>query len=492
MNALLIALLFSFPAAQDGALNQDFTRLSQPSTAAKLGLTDNQRSTIVSLLTDRINELAAAKPNARAAIRKANSEALAAVLTDPQKQQFAALVIGGKLRFNFRGEKWGNVLNWFAKESGSSLVMDISPPGEFTYSDVKEYTPAQAIDLLNSVLQSKGFTLIRREKMLIVSEVSDGIPYDLVPEITPDQLPERGKFEWVRIYFPIGARPIDQVMKEIKPMLSEHGQATPLVASKKLMVTDTAGKMNALSLLIAAVPEPASAPAAASSPAAPPKIFSVLPAKGIDIDAAVTTLKGLFPSAKFFGDATAEQVQIYAIQSELDVIKTSIEQMVANASTDLHAFPEVYYVGKNTVEQVAEQVKVLYPDAQIAFDVAKGRVIVVADSRVQAAINSFVDKLGLPDVEKDGAMVVVYPVAQEQSDAVAAVLTELVPKSKVIAQPGRIAVFGNSADQAMAKTLIEQLETSEDATSQNRLKFYSAKNFDSSAVASLVAIAPEA
>ena len=61
-----------------------------------------------------------------------------------------------KLRFNFRFQKWLDVLEWFADQADLSLVLDAPPPGTFNYSDTKEYTPTEAIDLLNGILLTKG------------------------------------------------------------------------------------------------------------------------------------------------------------------------------------------------------------------------------------------------------------------------------------------------------------------------------------------------
>ena len=63
-----------------------------------------------------------------------------------------------KLRFQFRFQPWKDVLDWFAQQADLSLVIpETTPQGTFNYSDTREYTPAEAIDLLNSVLQTKGY-----------------------------------------------------------------------------------------------------------------------------------------------------------------------------------------------------------------------------------------------------------------------------------------------------------------------------------------------
>ena len=47
------------------------------------------------------------------------------------------------------------MLDWFADQAGLSLVLDAPPAGTFNYTDTRSYTPAKAIDLLNSVLLTK-------------------------------------------------------------------------------------------------------------------------------------------------------------------------------------------------------------------------------------------------------------------------------------------------------------------------------------------------
>ena len=62
--------------------------------------------------------------------------------------------------------------------------MDDPPKGTFNYTDNRAYTPAEAIDLLNSVLLPKGYTLIRRDRMLWVINLDNrhsGLPGDQSP-----------------------------------------------------------------------------------------------------------------------------------------------------------------------------------------------------------------------------------------------------------------------------------------------------------------------
>ena len=79
--------------------------------------------------------------------------------------------------------------------------MDAPPKGTLNYVDPREYTQAQAIDLLNSVLLTKGYTLVRRDQMLMVINLEDGVPPNLITEVPADELDQYGEYELVWCLF---------------------------------------------------------------------------------------------------------------------------------------------------------------------------------------------------------------------------------------------------------------------------------------------------
>jgi hypothetical protein len=120
--------------------------------ARKIGLARDQRDEIANLLKQRAQALADASDDERAAITETNNKKLLAVLTDVQRGDFLGKPVEKRLRFMFRYQQWKDVLQWLADQAEMSLVMDAPPPGTFNYSDTREYTPEEAIDMLNGVL----------------------------------------------------------------------------------------------------------------------------------------------------------------------------------------------------------------------------------------------------------------------------------------------------------------------------------------------------
>ena len=82
----------------------------------------------------------------------------------PETSQPAAAIPSenARLTFSFRYQPWQEVLDWFAEQAGLSLLMESPPPGTFNYTDTRSYSPAEALDVLNGVLLTKGYTLVRQ------------------------------------------------------------------------------------------------------------------------------------------------------------------------------------------------------------------------------------------------------------------------------------------------------------------------------------------
>jgi len=161
-----------------------------------------------------------------------------------------------KLRFALRYAKWDDVLEWYAEKAGLALFADSTIPGTFNYTDNKAYTVTEAMDLMNSVLLTRGYALLRRDRTLMVINVNDGIPTDLVPRVSIDELDKRGKFELVSVMFSLVRRDAETVRSGISPLLSACGTAGALPQTQQMLVTDRAGIMRTISAVIQSVPEP--------------------------------------------------------------------------------------------------------------------------------------------------------------------------------------------------------------------------------------------
>ncbi|MFO0263895.1 MAG: hypothetical protein ACK53V_19875, partial [Planctomycetota bacterium] len=248
---------------------------------------------VASLVAELAAKTSAAAEAERPAIASEYAAKLKALLTPEQLVKLAELPELRKLQFNFGSQNWEDVLRWFAKQADLSLVMSSAPSGSFNYTDTNQYTPSQAINLLNSILLTKGYTLVRRDKLLILVEVSGGIPDEILPRVTVAELEKRGSFEIVSVMFTLGSKPAATVMAEVKPLLGSYGKMALLPQSNQLLVTETVGKMKAINMLIASIPAPTTPTPPAEKPPPPPPVLESYPLGSLDFEATATTIKSI-------------------------------------------------------------------------------------------------------------------------------------------------------------------------------------------------------
>ena len=133
------------------------------------------------------------------------------------------------------------------------------PSGTFNYTDdTRAYTTAQALDVLNSVLLTKGFTLVRRgdTKAVTLVYLPDGIPASLVEEVAPEQLEGKGDFELVSVIFKLDRLTPEEAEAEIKKLVGPQGSVITLPKSRQIKVTETAGKLRTIRALLIRIEDP--------------------------------------------------------------------------------------------------------------------------------------------------------------------------------------------------------------------------------------------
>lgn len=164
----------------------------------------------------------------------------------------------GRYRMTFVFTPWKTVLEYFAKQGGYSFATDVYPPGTLNYSDPKEYTSEQVIDVLNLHLMTKGYILVKREKLLRLFDVANNgpVPTEFVPVITPDELPDRGEFELVTCQFQLNRWTPSEAETEIRKLIGPYGTIIVLGPARQLMVTDLGGKLRTIKNTIDAVEQP--------------------------------------------------------------------------------------------------------------------------------------------------------------------------------------------------------------------------------------------
>jgi len=155
----------------------------------------------------------------------------------------------GRVRFNFTGQSWPDVLQWLADVSEMSLDWQEAPGGYLNLTTRREYTLDEARDLINRHLLARGFTMLRNGEMLSVVKL-DNLDPGMVPRVAVSQLDQRDPHEVVKVSFPLARMTAEAAVEELKPMMSPKGKLTALKATNRIEAVDVVVNLRELSTFL--------------------------------------------------------------------------------------------------------------------------------------------------------------------------------------------------------------------------------------------------
>jgi type II secretory pathway component GspD/PulD (secretin) len=137
------------------------------------------------------------------------------------------------------------VLDWYAEESGLTMITTVKPRGTFTVNPPagREFTLAEITDLLNESLAQQKLILIRRHMTFFIHPADEKIDPTLIPRIELNELPKRGKSEIVQVILPLKTIKVSDIQDEVKKLLTPFGSLVVLEKQNALLIQDTAGNI---------------------------------------------------------------------------------------------------------------------------------------------------------------------------------------------------------------------------------------------------------
>jgi type II secretory pathway component GspD/PulD (secretin) len=143
----------------------------------------------------------------------------------------------GVVRFQFRGQNWPDVLQWYAEIAGKSVDWQELPGDYLNISTQRGYRVEELGDLLNRLLLARGFTMLPQDEFINVVKCED-LSAALVPRVQPEDLESLGEFDFVRVMFDLDWMLAEATTTELEPLLSKNGKVYALKATNRVEVMD--------------------------------------------------------------------------------------------------------------------------------------------------------------------------------------------------------------------------------------------------------------
>jgi general secretion pathway protein D len=189
-----------------------------------------------------------------------------------------------QLRLNFRGVPLEMVLNYLSEAAGYTILLETPVKGTVDVWSNQPLTRAEAIDLLNTVLNKNGYAAIQNGRMLSIVAKDEARKRNVPVKTGADPVGIPKNDEIVTQIIPVRYISAAQLLRELAQLLPATAVITANEAGNSLVMTDTQANIRRLTEIVSALDT-------AQSGVAGIKVFAL---KYADAKALATTIRDLF------------------------------------------------------------------------------------------------------------------------------------------------------------------------------------------------------
>lgn len=157
------------------------------------------------------------------------------------------------LELNFKDTPIETILGYLSEKAGVVVVTETSLTDRITVISKQAVTLDEAVSLINTILQEKGYTAVRTGKNLKIATISEAKKLS-IPIYTgndPKALPESD--DVITCIIPIASAKVDTLQENLTGFLSENADFTANTDTNTLIVTDTANNIRRIMEIIKAI-----------------------------------------------------------------------------------------------------------------------------------------------------------------------------------------------------------------------------------------------
>ncbi len=171
----------------------------------------------------------------------------------PSKPERTPVPTGKGVTMNFQGASLSDVLNSLSEEAGFVIIPEVPISGTVNIVSKQPVSPEEAIDLLNTVLNEKGYTAIRNGRIVQIVNRRDAQKRDLPVKLgaDPATIPHTDTVvtQILRVQFGDATK----LVENLRPLLSDNVTITANESSNTILMTDTQTNIRRIAQIIQAL-----------------------------------------------------------------------------------------------------------------------------------------------------------------------------------------------------------------------------------------------
>jgi len=169
------------------------------------------------------------------------------------KPSTLAIVEDPQLMLNFQDVPLQSVLEYMSEAAGFIILGDTKVRGDVTILSKQPLNREEAVDLLDTILNEKGYTAIRRGRILKIVEKDKALIEDLPVKSGADPLEIPKKDVMVTQIIPIRFGNAGQLIENISDLLPDYATISANDGSNAIILTDTQTNIHRIAEIVSAL-----------------------------------------------------------------------------------------------------------------------------------------------------------------------------------------------------------------------------------------------
>ena len=169
------------------------------------------------------------------------------------KPSALAIVEDPQLMLNFQNVPLQSVLEYMSEAAGFIILGDTEVRGDVTILSKQPLNREEAVDLLDTILNEKGYTAIRRGRILKIVEKDKALIEDIPVKSGADPADIPKKDVMVTQIIPIRFGNAGQLIENISELLPEYATISANDGSNAIILTDTQTNIHRIAEIVSAL-----------------------------------------------------------------------------------------------------------------------------------------------------------------------------------------------------------------------------------------------
>ncbi len=157
------------------------------------------------------------------------------------------------LRFNFRDAPLDKVLDYLSEAAGFVIVREAKVEGTIDIVSQQPLNRDDAVKLLNTVLNNRGFAVIREDRTLTIVTLDEAKKKDIPVRLGEKPEEMKKSAEMVTQIIPVRHADATQLLENLTPLLPEGAVANANKSSNAIVLTDTATDVKRMAQIVQAL-----------------------------------------------------------------------------------------------------------------------------------------------------------------------------------------------------------------------------------------------